>query len=313
MFNEGRKQEFLDQLDIDDRPFISLFRVIEPYEIERNRDLAEFSQEDFMQVLADALGLTESSLRMSKQRINKYLAWCRTKNYPTVVVGDITGSPDKSDVIHQRMVGSPEDLALRMDRIFNDRTIATVDCLYRCYLWMLFMGFDKEEPSCVLTDSVDLFTFRIKHKNLIYEIPPTSLIDFMHAVNAEEFIHAKSLNGKKSSGRRIESPYLLRGLRTEQLSYDTVQRAVTNLQRKKKIAGDKIIPKQVRISGFFWRAYQADRVGGFPYLDPLIDEVFNGTTFVADPDGKPARDYRRYLQFKYSQDYNAWKQAFHLT
>lgn len=313
MFNPERKEKFLAQLGIGEKPYISLFRVTEPYETERGRDLAEFSIEDFTQVLAGGLGLTQSSLRLSKQRINRYLKWCREQNYPTKVVGGIDVSPDKSEIIHQKMVGSPEDLSLRMDKIFHDRKIATVDCLYRCYLWMLFMGFSKDEPSVVKTDSVDLSAFRIIHNNMIYEIPPTALVDFIHAVNASEFIHAKSINGNKTTGKRIESPYLLRGLRTEQLSYDTLQRQVTNLQRKKNITGDKLIPKQIRISGFFWRAYQVDKAGGLPQLEPLIEEVLDGTAFANNLDSKPAKDYRRYLQFKYSQDYNAWKQAFDLT
>lgn len=314
MFNEERKNNFLGQLGVDDRPYRSLFRVTEPHEVEKNFDLAEFSLEEFTQVLADGLGLTQSSLRISEQRINKYLAWCRIQGYPTTVVGDIDVKPDKSKAIHQSMVGSPEDLSLRMDKIFHDRTLATVDCLYRCYLWMLFMGFEKEEPQLVKTTEVDLTSFIIKHENAQYQIPPTALVDFMYVVNAQEFIHGKSIKkGNNTTGRRIESPYLLRGLRTEQLSYDTLQRQVTNLQRKKNITGDKLIPKQIRISGFFWRAYQVDKAGGLPQLEPLIEEVFDGTVFANDPNSKPAKDYWRYLQLKYSQDYNAWKQAFNLT
>ena len=179
---------------------------------------------------------------------------------------------------------------------------------------MLFMGFEKEEPELVKTAEVDLASFTINHEHVRYDIPPTALVDFMNAANAQEFIHGKSIKkGNNTIGRRIESPYLLRGLRTDRLSYDTVQRQVTNLQKKKCVTGDKLIPKQIRISGFLWRAYQVERAGGLPQLDPLIEDVFSGTSFVAAPDDKPARDYRRYLQIKYSQDYNAWKRAFNLT
>lgn len=314
MYNQERKEKFLAQLTINDAPFLSLFKISEPYEKERKYDLAEFSTEDFEHLLSDGLGLTQSSLRLSQQRISHYLQWCRNNNLPTKLVGNLNITPDKSNAIRDRMVESPEDLSWRMDRVFQDRKLATVGCLYRCYLWMLFMGFDKQEPETVLTEEVDLQSLRIVHSGIRYDIPPTALIDFMYAVNSNEFIHSRAIGSKKNAvyHTRIDSPYLLRGLRTEQLSFDTLQRHVRSLQSKRHIDGRKLVPKQIIISGFFWRAYQIEIQSGAPYLAPIIEKAFGSTDVAKNPDSKSAIDYHRYLTFKYVQDYNAWKNAFNL-
>jgi len=313
MYNQEQKEKFLEQLTINAAPFISMFKISEPYEEERQRDLAEFSKEDFEHLLANGLGLTQSSLRLARQRINHYLKWCRDNNIPTTLVGNLNIIPDKSGIIRDRMVGSPEELSWRMDRVFQDRKLATVGCLYRCYLWMLFMGFNKQEPANVLTEEVDLSSLSIIHNGVEYDIPPTALIDFMHAVNCNEFIHSRAI-GKQDAvyHARVDSPYLLRGLRTEQLSFDTLQRHVRSLQTKQHIGSGKLVPKQIIISGFFWRAYQIETQSGVPYLSPIIEKAFCGTEISKDPESKPATDYHRYLTFKYTQDYYAWKNAFNL-
>lgn len=312
MYNEERKNKFFDWLTIDPVAFQLLFKMSEPHEEQLGKDMAEFDQQEFFQMLANGHFATYNSMRVLRYQINKYLSWCRDQGYQTTL-DKLSGAPDLTEKIRYQMVGSPENLSERLNSVFKTAESQSVDCLYRVFVWLLYMGMDKEEVPFVKKSEVDLMSLRVTHNGVRYSIPSAALADFMITVNATEFLDPRSRSSKRIARQRIDSEYLTSGTRSEHLHFTSVQRVVN----KARANSDDDIPPiplaRIRRSGMFWRAYCAEKHGGLPDLDPIIQSDFDRTTYAADPDHSDSLAYRRALKHKYIHQYAGWKKAFNLA
>ena len=74
---------------------------------------------------------------------------------------------DMADKMRRLMVASPQHLESIMDAAFDPVDSETVDCLYRCYLWMAFSGFSEDESLSVKVSEIDFDSMMIHHNGKV--------------------------------------------------------------------------------------------------------------------------------------------------
>jgi len=216
---------------------------------------------------------------------------------------------EMDEKMKRMMIASPVHLEAVLNKIFEPVASETVDCLYRCYLWMGFAGIEEAEAIEVTVDEIDFDTMTIEHGGKSYEIYREAVPAFKMACNATEFryVNPNYTDGKQGGYRnRYPGEHLLRGIRSAQIKLTTI-RAV--IGKKFKAEGIETSYGKIRLSGLFYKTYEMERFG----------EPVNFDAFIVERMGKTDHQYHRnYTRNKLANgirrdledDYECWKAAF---
>lgn len=293
MYNEERKKAYLAKAT-NKKNAVMRFNEIEPFEERLGKDLCEMSKEELQSIADQALGVLPSSLVVSVDIIVSYRKWCEKNGYAVFPL-EYPIRLDPTKRIRQCMVPSPKELQTILDETFDPPGRETVDCLYRCFFWMAFAGIpSREEALNVKTEEVDLENLIIRHGGLLYELDYLALPSFRIACTVDSFFYEHPKYRKLIRRKRMESPYLMRSLRSKKISRGAFQKALhDHLTKYEK--GARISYHRVWYSGLFYRAYQMEQEG-FP---PNFDSV----RFAKMSQNR---------KYDIKMDYAAWKKAFSL-
>lgn len=308
MYNEERKMRFLTEMRSSVDFGRSVFNTIEPYEQKEEKDLCELTV-DILQPIANAkFGSRTRTTDSTIAFLRSYVGWCKEQGYPTC--SDVYELKTEMDEKMKRMmIASPIHLEAILNKIFEPVASETVDCLYRCYLWMGFAGIEEAEAIEVTVDEIDFDTMTIEHGGKSYEIYREAVPAFKMACNATEFryVNPNYTDGKQGGYRnRYPGEHLLRGIRSAQIKLTTI-RAV--IGKKFKAEGIETSYGKIRLSGLFYKTYEMERFG----------EPINFDVFIIERMGKTDHQYHRnYTRNKLANgirrdledDYECWKAAF---
>ncbi len=216
---------------------------------------------------------------------------------------------EMDEKMKRMMIASPVHLEAILNKLFEPVVSETVDCLYRCYLWMGFAGLEEAEALEVTVDEVDFDTMTIEHGGRSYEIYREAVPAFKMACNATEFRYVNpNYTEEKQGGYRNRYPgkYLMRGIRSAQIKLTTIRSAI---EKKLKAAGVETTYGKIRLSGLFYKTYEMERFGEPVNFDAYIVERIGKTEHkyhVNYTRNKLANSIRRDLE----DDYECWKAAF---
>lgn len=83
----------------------------------------------------------------------------------------------------------PKHLQAILDKSFHPLESETVDCVYRCYLWMAFAGMEEANALEVKVSEIDFGPMLIEHGGKSYEIYREAIPAFRMACEATEFMY----------------------------------------------------------------------------------------------------------------------------
>lgn len=303
MYNEERKMQFLEETRSSTDFGRSVFRTTEPYEQEADKDLCELQTEIVQEIANKNFGSRTRTIDSTIAFLRSYVTWCKEEGYQTCdgIYGVETQMDEK---MKRHMVASPKHLQSVLDKVFSPVENETVDCIYRCHLWMSFAGMDESEALDVMIDEVDFGTMLIEHGGKSFELYREAIPAFRMACEATEFKyeHPKYMQTRN----RFPGKYLMRGIRSEKVKPTTVKSII---QKAFKANGIELTYSTIRMSGTFYRAYEVERMGEPVNFDILVSEHMAkmGSTYHSNyTRGKVARSIRRDL----FDDYACWKAAF---
>lgn len=308
MYNEERKMRFLTEMRSSVDFGKSVFNTIEPYEREADKDLCELTV-DILQPIANArFGFRTRTSDSTIAFLRSYVGWCKEQGYHTC--NDVYELKTEMDEKMKRMmIASPVHLEAVLNKLFDPVTSKTVDCLYRCYLWMGFAGLEEDEAVEVTVDEIDFDTMTIEHGGRSYEIYREAVPAFKMACSATEFryVNPNYTDGKQGGYRnRYSGEYLMRGIRSAQIKLNTIRSVVG---KRLKVAGVETTYGKIRLSGLFYKIYEMERFGEPVNFDAYIVERMEKTNHkyhVNYTRNKLANSIRRDLE----DDYECWKSAF---
>ena len=304
MYNEERKLKFLK--DKKNSAFgRSIFNATEQVEEQYEMDLAMLPSEALQSIINERLGVRTRSIGTAIAFIRSYYTWCKDSGFD---VGDgLSGiSIQNEGKITNTMVSSPKHLYVLLNSVFDPVHEETMDCIYRCFLWMAFSGIEDAEAVEVKVDEIDFDNMLIRHNGGEYELYRESLPAFKKACSLTEFVYVNPKYSKKVTRNRFHGEYLMRGIRSEKISLMTMRSIIGTHFRKN---GLKVSYNRIYLSGVFYRAYEMERAGFTPDFTMLAMERVEKT------DRHYSENYSKKkavtaIEQDFIDDYSSWKQAF---
>lgn len=308
MYNEERKMRFLEETRSSVDFGRSVFNTIAPHEEKENKDLCELSIEVLQPIANTKFGSRTRTSDSTIAFLRSYVCWCKEQGYPTTSdVYDLKTEMDEK--MKRMMIASPTHLEVVLNKVFDPVQDETVDCLYRCYIWMAFAGIEESETPEVRVDEIDFDSMTIEHGGRSYEIYREAVPAFKMACTATQFryVNPNYTNGKQGGYRnRHPGEHLLRGIRSEKIKLTTIRSVVG---KKFKAEAVETSYGKIRLSGLFYKTYEMERFG----------EPINFDSFVVEHMGKTEHKYHaNYTRNKLANgikrdledDYECWKAAF---
>lgn len=303
MYNEERKMQFIEETRSSADFGMSVFRTTEPYEQKAEQDLCELQTEVLQDIANKNFGSRTRSMDSTIGFLRTYVAWCKEHGYPAC--DGIYGVKTQMDEKMKRyMVASPKHLQSVLDKVFSPVESGTVDCIYRCYLWMSFSGIEENETIEVKVREIDFGSMLIEHGGKSFEIYREAIPAFRMACEATEFEYQHPRYTQKRN--RFPGEYLMRGIRSEKVKSTTVKSIIQKAFKANEV---ELTYNKIRLSGVFYRAYEAERMGDEVNFDDLIAEhiIKMGSTYHKNyTRGKVANLLKR----DFFDDYACWKAAF---
>lgn len=297
MYHEERKQKFLQGASERTK---KVFLETAPFEEEMGKDVCEMSQEELQYIADNALGVLPVTLQERSMVLSNYRTWCAEHGFATSPLEEPL-QLDPTNKIRKCMVATPAHLQTELNRYFDPPERETVDCLYRCYFWMAFMGLKEADALEVKTEEVDLEQGVIRRGGKVYELDPMAMPAFRSACTLDSFVYVHPKYKQPIRRGRKESPYLMCGPRTKKIGDTTIRTLIYHhMGATEKGLGLSYL--RVWYSGAFYRAYKMEQMGFSPNFDAI--------TLEASKRGKLSQETLRRRVFGMKKNYAGWKKAF---
>lgn len=306
-YNEEKKLVFLESLEKNRERSERLLQIVARSEKKYGKDLSQFTEQEIEHLLANELGYKSQTVRPDVSIIRKYLKWCEANGETLCANSSAKFTIDTSARLREVMFSSPKHLQRVMDLAFHPIEDETFDCVYRCYLWLLYMTMPEADVPNVLTAEVDLDEMIVEHDGNSYEIYREAMPVFRKLVTLNELRHSP----RYDAAVRRESPYLLRTPRAEHPGALSLRNTAF---LKMNSSGVKSSYKKIRWSGIFYQLYEAERAdadfglkaGLNAWATRLAIEIRLEKDQPLDDISKSQQRIKSILK----KDYLMWKKAF---
>ena len=223
MYNEERKLDFLRETRQSSEYGISVFSATEEAERLANKDLCELTSDEIQTLFDRHFGVRKRATDSAIALMQSYVKWCEDNGY-SVSDGAFNLDIDMSAKIRRTMVMSPYDLGQILNETFDPVAEKTVDCLYRCFLWMAFIGIKDATAIDLKVSQVDLDMMMIHLGDRDFDIYGEAIPSLRVACEATEFTykHAKYTTTRS----RFPGDNLFRGVRSDSIQLSTIRAAV---------------------------------------------------------------------------------------
>lgn len=317
MYNPEQKERFIADFTESENTAANcrrLFNQTEPFEEKAGCDLCAMRPEDPLcrELASKLVSLRGESREKRLDTAKSYVRWCVKNEVPGAALDFLNVTPSWYGRFRQRMAGSPGDLLRLLDQSFDKPQAETVDVVYRCYLWLSFMGLDAEESVKLTEQDVSLQSRTVRSGEKTYPIPAEAFEDFKQCRSLPGFVFVHPKYNGPSYIERPDSPQFLKGLRSE-TDETYLSTAVYRAQKKNAGENGRIVScTSLQASGLFYRTYEAERAGIEPDFKRLAEEETvraeekRGETYSNTLFRQRVTQKRKALE----DDYERWKFVF---
>lgn len=310
MYNTDLKERFIASVTDSENTatlYRLIFRISEPYEEHAGIDLCQMDERVGKPLANKLVGISGTSVDKRLKLAKSYVKWCVENGVPDAKLDFLNVSPNMYRNIERNMVSGPIMLEEYLGQVFDRPEEETVHNVYRCYLWLGFIGVPRHLLNELSIREVDLEQRAIETGGVRYAIIDEAMPVFRNCVNLTAF-RSKQRYGTILKTRSLGS-YLLRGV-ADHFSLSHLAIKVTTLEANAENDGKterRISYDRARLSGIFYRAFNAELAGadaGFrTEAERLTDEETEqreGTTEkwvqqrVSARENSLRRDYERW-------------------
>lgn len=320
-YNDEIKQKFLESVSSREVRFktaSALFSALTPYETKLNKDVCAFDKQELDNALGMAFPVRTKSMRAYIGILRDYSKWCIYRNVDGA--GEVVYDIDPDDIgltkIRQQMISNPKHLQRYLNCIFQPESFRTVQNTYRARFWLAFAGIEEEEAILVRASEVRFDLMTIEHDGKSYPIYREALKCLHNCVELNSFAYIHPLYDKQIERPRSSGDALLRGTGSNGTNMKTMQ---TNISREirmhdwSKESPDiniKLSYDKTKLSGIFYRTYEAERAGIDVDFYAVVDEDMAGKQYTYKT--ATHTSIRNQLERNYESDYSRWKKAFNI-
>lgn len=179
----------------------------------------------------------------------------RYKNYLSKI--DNETLENELEEIRITMVSSPYFFNNYLDSVFLPTENNSIENLYRCAMWLLFIGLELDEIVDLEISNIDLYNRRIVYKDKCYVIPDYSFDSIESCISAISFYYPNK-NYANCNGvwkNRFNGNKLIRG-ETEELKAKTVKDMLGRYIKEANVSGKtkkRMTLGMVSLSGSYYR------------------------------------------------------------
>lgn len=271
MYNDKVKRKFLESLpDNDGRHKREVFfESIADLETEKHKDIAEFTVEEFWEMISIKGGRTTRTAASRASDIRMYIRWV-IKNEPSIKANhDLLNKRDrtKQGLINEESfkglyLKNPQHLNEVLDKI-NIAMGEPLDYMganrtRRVYWWLAYAGMESKDVCDVVAEEVDLSSMVVRHKGRVYPIYELAKSDFEAAVNMRT-IHTLRAGKYDITSPRATGSQLLRTV--SEIELPTLQAGTARVMTralKKFPEIPRLKWQSVQMSGLFFEAYRKE-------------------------------------------------------
>jgi len=316
MYNEEIKRRFIESYTKSDanraqceRAFEKTQELEEKYGI----DLCEFDVKQ-MQEAFDLISGRQTNSQLGRFTILKaYSKWCINQGIPNAKESISEISSVSLEKVKRQMVSSPTHLQFFLDSVYEKEDRNTTDNVSRCFYWLAFSGVKIEDAIELTASNIDFTNMLIKVRDEEYPIYREAVPSLRNCINltAFEYNHPRystTLKQVRSSSdqllRLIGTDATLQGIRdkTSRTTRKAIKEGKTNIE---------LSYSRVRLSGFFYRIYELERIGIKPRFTQLAVALMEGKEYSLEKSRHTVEGTIRIINNRYKKDYERWKQAFY--
>lgn len=315
MYNEKEKTAFISTLEPSSVGNAkSMFNHLEPLEVKMGCDVALLPDEGLEHMLSLGLNAARKTtiIRLSTI-LKKYVRWRISNDLPanTNILKVRLDLSDVSPIILTKFVQSPEHLLNELDKYLPyDNECPNINCVFRTFLWLAYIGFDDEEAVLIERDDVYLDEMCIYHNYDEYTICEEAYNDIKNAKELKQLLYEHENPNYAVIRDRAESELLLIGFKPY---FDMLLGLRQGVQKKLKGLGCSHLSYQnLYTSGVFYRVYQ-DELLGLPidFSSEIVNRLKKKAPLGKKRDRRSERIAIKKADLHYRTDYNNWKKAFY--
>lgn len=315
MYNEERKKRFIESYtksEVYIHQCEVFFEKTQVLERKHNIDLCEFDVEQMQEALDYTSGRQINSQTARMTIIKAYSRWCISQGFPNAKESILEVKEVGLYKIKQQMVSSPTHLQLFLDSVYDKESEETTDNVCRCYYWLAFCGLKIEDAIQITKDNIDFENMLIRIRDEEYPLYREALPSIKNCINLSSFKYNHPRYETPLRQPRASSNQLLRMVGTE-AGFQNLRNKTSRSTRKALKEGRTQIElsySRARLSGFFYRIYELEKVGIAPSFTQLAASLMEGKDYKLEKARHTTEGTIRIITNKYKRDYERWKQAF---
>ena len=319
MYNEEIKKRFIEEHFTTDNTKVAAattFEVLAPYEEGWGADICTRGADELRPVVSAIVGQRVISHRHRMTILRAYAKWCVENNIPGACLAIFELSALTTDNLKRHTVSGPGHLQRYLDCCFDAESEETVDCAYRCYLWLAFAGMREEDVLKITVSDVDFENMVVRHGGSEYPIYREGVPAFSRCVKLNQFRYVSTTYVALRA--RAPGDRLLRGILKSSGNVKTYRVRVSRQLKEAKYMPaepDESLMLQlsyyrVWLSGLFYRMYEAEREGVVPDFTPVAVEYMRDREYKLDSGRNTLAGKRKEIAANYQADYQRWKAAY---
>lgn len=312
MYNQEQKQKYLDYMEANSKKTtttISTFKSIAPCEEKWGADISTRSTEEIQAAIDKMFGSRRASKASRISNLRMYVRWCIDNNMPGACDGMLNVRVNVSANQVACAIKCPADLQSALNRLFRPERDNTVDNVYRCYMWLAYMGVNNSDTINIRTQDVDIANLCIRVGNDTYPMINESIPSIVKCATLDRFrfIHpAYSIELDRYPGDK-----LLRVIKGD-ASLETLNGAIIERHIDTGKEDPDVLAlsyRAVRDAGYFYNLYNLEKSG----LELDFRAIARAEVAKRIEDGELKEEYKtsyaRRLKEDIQKGYNQWKNS----
>ncbi len=315
MYNNNLKMEFIDsEIKSGSRRNVAItcFEATQSYEEKYGKDICTFEENEINEVLSGIVGARSSGAATRTSVLKLYANWCMRRGYPGATDVILTTKPDTTCRFKEQSVSNPSHLQRVLNAVFGSDEDTSVDCVYKGFFWMAFMGIPEEYSVQITTEDVDLgahtISFNCNGERTEYRIYDEAYPVIKKLVSLDSFtiIHPLYPDRIRYKGRFC-SHQLLRGVNSNKtirdlrrISFDKMNACSSEVVKKSKLTYNRVL-----ISGVFYRMYEWEKSHPNEHVD--FSDYLKNVPENSGISSKLLDHKERFMR----ADYEKWKTVYH--
>jgi hypothetical protein len=320
MYNPELKNRFLSSQTTRITTYIQMFEATAKFEENLQADICTLSAKELEPILENIIGVRDSSKSLRLANLRTYVKWCVANGVDGVCEDILHIKTVGSSKISKTMAANPLHFQRYLNALFDAEDMMTIDLVYRCYLWLAYIGMNEDEIMNTKSSDVDIENMVVyladNHCEIKEGLPiyREALQTIKLCATLNKFIYITSQYTTQRA--RVEGDLLLRGWKTMP-SAQTIRSVIShriNNAIKNKTTELSISCYRAYLSGVFYRVYEQECLNTIFNLEEVFREIAYKDIIKKEPitasQAQTECNIRRRVN-GYITDYNRWKDVYH--